>query len=46
MVIVTGRGEEFFSSFSTSPGQHLVAADGVDGMLFVLAELVIQWNEK
>lgn len=45
MVIVTGLGEEF-SSFSTSPGQHLVATDGVDVMLFVLAELVIQQNEK
>lgn len=43
-VIMTGNG--ILHSFSTSPGQHLVRADEADGVLFVLARSVIQWNEN
>ena len=44
VVIVTGLGKEFFTAIPTlPPGQHLGTADG---MLFILAKLVIQWNEN
>lgn len=47
VVIVTGLGEEFFTAISTSPpGQCLGTAGRADGMLFILAKLVMQWNEN
>lgn len=47
VVIATGLGEEFFPAISTSPpGQRLGTAGRADGMLFVLAKLVIQWNDN
>lgn len=47
VVTVTGLEEEFFTAISTSPpGQHLGTAGRTDEMLFILALLVIQWNES
>lgn len=47
VVTVTGHGEEFFTAISTSPpGQHLGTAGRTDGILFILAQSVIRWNES
>lgn len=47
VVPVSGLGEEFFTAISSSPpGQRLGTAGRTEGTLFILAQLVIPWNES